>query len=169
MAVKHFNRLNDMNLLAVSELYIRSLADNRVHIDRRYSLALRMFIENSSESSEHMIKTGHIFPRREAGSGATRLPLREAGSSVSLLSRATRMQASSVLSLDIRSRAYNQLNALPGNVIAMTTKINSFGEPKVDTLSPPGYPQSFHRHGHRHKDCRRWTSSCTLPHSPEAS
>ena len=92
MTVKHFNGFNDVNLLAVSLFFICYLTDNRVHVNWIYSLALRMFIENSSESSEHMIKIGLIFPRREAGSGTTRLLLQKAGSSVSLLSRAARMQ-----------------------------------------------------------------------------
>lgn len=55
MAVKNFYRFNDMNLLAVTEFFISSLAHNRVHVDRIDSLALGMPIENSSDGSEHMM------------------------------------------------------------------------------------------------------------------
>ena len=53
-AIKHFNRFNYVNLLAVSEFFIRSLPDNRIHMNRINSLAFWMLIENSSDGPEHM-------------------------------------------------------------------------------------------------------------------
>lgn len=55
MAVKHFNGFNDVNLLAVSEFFIRSLMDDWVHMDQIDSLTVRMPIENSSDGSVHMM------------------------------------------------------------------------------------------------------------------
>ena len=55
MAVKHFYRLDDMNAVTAAKLLLRSFSDHRIHVYRVHSLAIRMFIKNPSNGSEHMM------------------------------------------------------------------------------------------------------------------
>ena len=63
MAIKYFNRLNNMNTITTTQLFISSFSNYRIHMDWINRLAIRMFIKNSTDSSEHIMhRRSKVFP-----------------------------------------------------------------------------------------------------------
>ena len=55
VAIKDFNRLNDVDAITTTQFFIRSFSHHRIHMDWIYSLALRMFIKYTANSPEHVV------------------------------------------------------------------------------------------------------------------
>lgn len=55
VAIENLNRLDDVNLIAVPQLFIRRFSDNKVHMNRVDGFALRMLVENSTDGAKHVV------------------------------------------------------------------------------------------------------------------
>ena len=44
MTIEYLNGINDMDLFTISQLFIGSFSDDRIHMDRINSFYIRMFI-----------------------------------------------------------------------------------------------------------------------------
>ena len=55
MAIKNLYRFDDVDLITVTEFLIRSLSYHRVHMDRIYRFAFRVFIQYTTNCPEHMV------------------------------------------------------------------------------------------------------------------
>ena len=55
MTIEYLNGINDMDLVTISQFFIGSFSDDRIHMDRINSFYIRMFIQNPPNRSEHIV------------------------------------------------------------------------------------------------------------------
>ena len=55
MAIKDFNRLDNMDLVTITQLFIGSFSHDRIHMNRIDCFTLRILIKNTSYGAEHTV------------------------------------------------------------------------------------------------------------------
>ena len=55
MEVENIERFDDVNAVTVTEFFVGSLTDNRIHVDRVDCLDVGMFVDDAADRTEHVV------------------------------------------------------------------------------------------------------------------